>query len=328
MEDNTFLYVGKDGNPYYYFFFCRINDVWYDEISIHYGTKVICRMICDDDNDLERVYFPADLERIEEYAFSNCSKLESIILKDGLKYLGKYAFAYCINVTQVELPSSLEEIDDFCFDSLEPVTSFRFHGTLAQWHSIKKGKGWIGGDCDFDIVCDDGVIPIKIKDRYCVHDRRNDSVKHFNVKDQIDEMVTFNRNNKIINCSYLYTSLDEYLSRYPKRFPKDKIITLLYGMIRLFVSTCGICTHEQYLLYLNIARKTEADISYEKYLKLMTDNSYSPKLEEAAFDIITCELPLVMRFYISIIGVALMSYNNKLPQSIYSLVDEIIGPIE
>lgn len=53
---------------------------------------------------LERVQFPASLERIESHAFQNCGSLKSIELPQGLLEIGLGAFLGCEGVESITLP--------------------------------------------------------------------------------------------------------------------------------------------------------------------------------------------------------------------------------
>lgn len=67
-------------------------------------------------SNIESVVFPTSLERIEESAFAECSRLTSVSFaaEGNLKIIGRYAFQNC-PLTCVSIPASVETIDDFAF---------------------------------------------------------------------------------------------------------------------------------------------------------------------------------------------------------------------
>lgn len=55
----------------------------------------------------------ADVKRIGDLAFSNCSKLKSVTL--GVKSIGEYALYHCKDLTSVKLGKALERIQSYAF---------------------------------------------------------------------------------------------------------------------------------------------------------------------------------------------------------------------
>lgn len=78
-------------------------------------------------SNIESVVFPTSLERIEESAFAECSRLTSVSFaaEGKLKIIGRYAFQNC-PLTCVSIPASVETIDDFAFKSNSSLTSVSF----------------------------------------------------------------------------------------------------------------------------------------------------------------------------------------------------------
>ena len=74
---------------------------------------------------IERIEVEDGVTNVGNYAFSDCTSLESIILPDGLRSIGKRAFAWCWNLADVTLPDGLESIDEAAFfdcNSLRDIT--------------------------------------------------------------------------------------------------------------------------------------------------------------------------------------------------------------
>ena len=49
---------------------------------------------------------------IYDFAFRNCTALESFYLPDTLCTIGKYAFSQCSSIKQLELPNSIKSIEE------------------------------------------------------------------------------------------------------------------------------------------------------------------------------------------------------------------------
>ena len=59
---------------------------------------------------------PDDVNACVGYdAFSNCSKLTSVVIPEGYKYIGQYAFQYCTSLISVTFPTSLTWVTNYCF---------------------------------------------------------------------------------------------------------------------------------------------------------------------------------------------------------------------
>lgn len=52
---------------------------------------------------------------INDYAFSYCSVITSIVIPEGVTFIGHWAFNYCINLTSATLPSSILSIGNHAF---------------------------------------------------------------------------------------------------------------------------------------------------------------------------------------------------------------------
>lgn len=60
--------------------------------------------------------------RINDYAFTYCSNLNTVTFSNSLTYIGKSAFRYCTSLTRVELPDSLTNIQEMAFDGCSNLT--------------------------------------------------------------------------------------------------------------------------------------------------------------------------------------------------------------
>ena len=108
-------------------------------------------------SNIESVVFPTSLERIEESAFAECSRLTSVSFaaEGNLKIIGRYAFQNC-PLTCVSIPASVETIDDYAFKFNSSLTSVSF----AEEGKLKKIGSYAFQDCPLTHV----VIPSSVQE--------------------------------------------------------------------------------------------------------------------------------------------------------------------
>ena len=313
----------KEGtNPFYYMSY--IDPKWYfdDTIIIHPKCKEIMDEVCDDFCDITKIVFPQVLIKIGERSFRGCRDLKKIILKDGLKYIEKEAFLSCSQVGKIELPASIKKLGEACFMHLDNLDVIRYHGSLANWHKVKKEKNWFKGDMDFYVICDDDKEHLVSKSRYY---RFDDKERLFNkgyINDEIKEIVSLPMNEKIKRARGMFDTLFSYLAN-ERRFEKeDRINYLVFGFARLFISTTPKFKKVYYQRFLKM---TGIELSYKDFYELMTKRN---DIAEKAFDLITCDLPISKRLIVAVVGSAIISENKRLNWKARHLVDDIMGPLE
>ena len=62
-------------------------------------------------SNMSQISLPAGLKRIEDYAFSQCKRLQSISLPEGLQSVGTFAFAACDSLRALRIPAAVNRID-------------------------------------------------------------------------------------------------------------------------------------------------------------------------------------------------------------------------
>ena len=77
------------------------------------GTKLIC-FPCK--NTISDFIIPGAVTSISEYAFRNCSILQSVTIPYGVTIISKGAFSYCTSLTDVSIPNSVTSIGAFAFE--------------------------------------------------------------------------------------------------------------------------------------------------------------------------------------------------------------------
>lgn len=68
--------------------------------------------------DYEKIRFVVienGVTTIGEYAFENCTLLESVVISDSVEKIGKYAFSGCSALKRISLPDSIAQIGDHAF---------------------------------------------------------------------------------------------------------------------------------------------------------------------------------------------------------------------
>jgi hypothetical protein len=63
------------------------------------------------------ITIPGCLKRVDNYAFSGCSKLKSITIREGVEEIGSHAFESCTSLTRIIIPGTVKRIEDYAFSS-------------------------------------------------------------------------------------------------------------------------------------------------------------------------------------------------------------------
>lgn len=82
---------------------------------------------------IKRVTLHDNLSRIEDTAFDNCVRLESINLPSNLTYLGERAFSGCYELSSnIVIPNNITEIKRYTFSSCRKIPSVTIGGSVAS----------------------------------------------------------------------------------------------------------------------------------------------------------------------------------------------------
>lgn len=314
-------YEEEGNNPFYYMSY--IDPEWYfdNTIFVHPRCKEVLPSVCEDFVDIEYIYFPVDLRKIGDKAFYCCSDLKYIHLQEGLRHIGKQAFAGCNKVRKLELPSTIRFIGEKCFEYNDNLATIKYNGTVKQWEMVRKGKDWIRGDHELDIKCKDGVVHVSCRVRYCRWGSKDELVNKELIKDEIKEIISLPVEQRIERAKAIFDSFYHYALN-NKSFSDEDFDTIFYGIPKLFINTSGGFKPIHYKRYQTIF---DLDVSYKEFKRIMNRKS---KLEEKAFDLITCRMPAVRRMNIVIIGAALACKNRSLTWDTRRLINEIMGPLK
>lgn len=113
------------------------------------------------DSGITAITIPDGVLKIEKYAFAHCTGLTSITIPDSLVAIGDYAFFECDALTHVSLGKNIAAIGAFAFDECYNLESISFKGTVAEWKQVHQGDYWIDYTPAKELVCLDGIIPLK-----------------------------------------------------------------------------------------------------------------------------------------------------------------------
>ena len=75
---------------------------------------------------------PANVSRIEEYAFYGDGELREIRIPEGVTEIGDYAFANCWYLTEITIPESVTKIGAHAFDSCVSLKTVQLSDNITD----------------------------------------------------------------------------------------------------------------------------------------------------------------------------------------------------
>ena len=75
-------------------------------------------------NGIKAATFQTGITSVGDYAFFQCTKLESVSLPDSVDLIGAHAFEKCTNLSLINIPSQVESIQEYAFAECKALTSF------------------------------------------------------------------------------------------------------------------------------------------------------------------------------------------------------------
>lgn len=84
---------------------------------------------------------PDAVTQIEERAFADCIKLETITLPKNITEIGNYLFAWCEKMQEITIPSGVTRIGESVFEECKSLSDVYFEGTEEQWKAITIASG-------------------------------------------------------------------------------------------------------------------------------------------------------------------------------------------
>ena len=96
--------------------------------------------------------FPASVKKIAAYAFSDCSKLESVRIPDSVKSITHYTFEASTSLKSVYIPTSVISIGNNVFYNCTNLKTITYAGRENGWNMITKGENWNKNAPSFRLV--------------------------------------------------------------------------------------------------------------------------------------------------------------------------------
>lgn len=159
-EDDYFQYIGKVAYRYKGDF--NYADIVYPEgtLGIASGMFYVSRYAGP-----KSVVIPDSVKVIGDWAFRNCSVLESVTMGDNVEYIGEEAFFGCGSLETLVLPQTVEEIGNEAFENYYGITLYCYEGTYALRYAMQNGFDYV--------VLEKPTEPI---DKYIIGDSNDDGV--------------------------------------------------------------------------------------------------------------------------------------------------------
>jgi len=86
------------------------------------------------------IIIPDSVTFIGNNAFSNCAKLERVVLGSGLATISERVFVNCKALIEITIPKSVTEIKQAAFQSCTALVTVHYEGTEADWTAVTIGK--------------------------------------------------------------------------------------------------------------------------------------------------------------------------------------------
>ena len=153
--DNAY-YLGNESNPYV--ILIKVKDKSITNYTINNMTKCIGPYAFSDCSKLTSIIIPDGVTSIGYDAFGDCSSLTSIEVPDGVTNIGDFAFGSCSSLESITIPDSVTSIGYYAFNHCSSLTSITYNGTTKQWNAITKEINWNEDTVDYTISGTDGEI--------------------------------------------------------------------------------------------------------------------------------------------------------------------------
>lgn len=122
--ENNIAYLGNETNPHLWVMYAADKSI--EEVNISEDAHYIYENAFKDCTNLKGVRIPNRIQKIEESAFSGCSKLSYVYFTASLssiKTIEQRAFAYCISLTTMDFPKSLTYIGEAALGGCVRISS-------------------------------------------------------------------------------------------------------------------------------------------------------------------------------------------------------------
>lgn len=128
------------------------------------------------DEDITNGIFiiPDNIISIEDYAFSSCDSLASVVIPNSVTSIGYYAFEYCSSLTSITIPSSVTSIGGGAFKYCSSLTSITMGSGME---SIESGAFY---GCKYLISKKSNYKAFEIRngELYCLNKKYEENIKN------------------------------------------------------------------------------------------------------------------------------------------------------
>lgn len=118
--------------------------------GVTYSVTAIQNHAFTNNEKLESVELPESVTSIGRGAFARCTHLKNVALPTGLKEIGEFAFYQCESLEEMTIPDGVEEIYPGAFRGCKNYKGFRFPRKLRSLYPI---------DADMSYYADNLVLP-------------------------------------------------------------------------------------------------------------------------------------------------------------------------
>ena len=110
---------------------------------------------------LENLVIPNSVQSFGDYCFKDCDSLQNIVIPDSVTSIGYAAFWGCESLNTVTIPKSITTLEGATFHKCTSLTTIIYEGTIEEWNNVKKSNGtfpWNYSTGEYTIYCSDGTI--------------------------------------------------------------------------------------------------------------------------------------------------------------------------
>ncbi len=86
--------------------------------------------------EIEKATISNSVASIDNYAFSNCTNLTSVIISDSVTTIGEYCFSGCTKLTSIVIGNSVTSIGYDAFYNCSSLNAVYYQGTPKEWNDI------------------------------------------------------------------------------------------------------------------------------------------------------------------------------------------------
>lgn len=106
-----------------------------------------------------KVTFKEGRTVIPQFAFSNCKKLETVILPSTIEEIGMNAFSECSSIASIELPEGIKKLGDSSFANTTALKEITLPKTLIEYGSPITGGSFEGSGLE-KVVLEEGTTKV------------------------------------------------------------------------------------------------------------------------------------------------------------------------